>query len=141
VTKLSDLGGEFPRIDDRVISKPHNFAWWLVVDPTRPFTPGAGPGMSTVGFLDYRTGKSSSWWAGEQSHLQEPCFVPRRPDAPEGDGYVVLVVDNVVTNLSDLVILDAQAIAKGPVARVKLPFRLRAGLHGNWVDAKQLPAH
>ena len=140
VTKLSDMGGEFPRIDDRHISKEHRYAWWLVIDLTRPFTPAAGPGMNTIGYLDYRTGKQSAWWAGEQSHLQEPCFVPRTPDAPEGDGYIVVVVDNVVSNLSDLVMLDAQDIAKGPLARIKLPFRLRAGLHGTWVDVSQLPS-
>jgi len=49
------------------------------------------------------------------------------------------VVDNVATNLSQLVILDAQAIDKGPIARVKLPFKLRAGLHGNWYDRSALP--
>ena len=138
VKKLSDMGGEFPRIDDRYVSKEHRYAWWLVVDPTKPFTPEAGPGMANLGYMDYKTGKQSVWWAGAQSHLQEPCFVPRTPTSPEGDGYIVFVVDNVVKNLSDLVFLDAQAIEKGPVARVKLPFRLRAGLHGNWVDAAQL---
>ena len=71
--------------------------------------------------------------------MQEPCFVPRTPTSPEGDGYIVVVVDNVVTNLSQLVILDAQSIDKGPIARVKLPFRLRAGLHGNWFDRSALP--
>lgn len=139
VTRLSALGGEFPRIDDRFISKRHNYAWWLVVDTAKPFTPAAGPGMSTLGFMDYASGRQVTWWGGERAHLQEPCFVPRSPDAPEGDGYIVLLVDDVVANLSDLVILDAQAIDKGPVARVKLPFRLRAGLHGNWVDRSQLP--
>jgi carotenoid cleavage dioxygenase len=90
--------------------------------------------------MDLQSGAQSVWWAGEQYHLQEPCFVPRTKDAPEGDGYIIVLADNVVTNYSELVILDAQAVEKGPVARVKLPFRLRAGLHGNWVDATQLPA-
>ena len=43
------------------------------------------------------------------------------------------------TWLGQLVILDAQAIDKGPIARVKVPFRLRAGLHGNWFDRSALP--
>ncbi|MEA3135705.1 MAG: hypothetical protein QOG17_3551, partial [Gammaproteobacteria bacterium] len=66
---------------------------------------------------------------------QEPCFIPRTRKAAEGDGYLVAVLDNVVTNYSDLAIFDAQHVAEGPFARVKLPFRLRAALHGNWADA------
>ncbi|MCC6630972.1 MAG: carotenoid oxygenase family protein [Gammaproteobacteria bacterium] len=139
VKKLSDMGGEFPRIDDRYISREHRYAWWLVIDLAKPFTEDVGRGMNALGYMDYRTGRQTSWWAGQQYHMQEPCFVPRSPGAPEGDGYIVVVVDNVVTNLSQLVILDAQAIDKGPIARVKLPFRLRAGLHGNWFDRSALP--
>ena len=108
--------------------------------------PFEGPGgrasgliMNRIGHIDFAGGRQSSWWAGPQSIIQEPCFVPRRPDAPEGDGYIIAVVDNVVTNYSDLVILDAQDIEEGPVARLKLPVRLRSGLHGNWADAGKLP--
>jgi len=50
------------------------------------------------------------------------------------------VVDNLVTNYSDLVILEAQHVESGPIGRLKLPFRLRSGLHGNWADASKLPA-
>jgi carotenoid cleavage dioxygenase len=137
--RMSEMGGEFPRIDDRFATKDHRYAWWLVSDPTKPFTPGQTPGFASIGYLDYRTGKQAVWWAGAQWHLQEPCFVPRSADAPEGDGYIIGLADNLVTNLSELVVLEAQDLAKGPIARVKLPLRLRAGLHGNWVDAKQLP--
>jgi hypothetical protein len=33
---------------------------------------------------------------------------------------------------------DALRIAEGPVATVKLPLRLRTGLHGNWHTAGDL---
>jgi carotenoid cleavage dioxygenase-like enzyme len=26
-------------------------------------------------------------------------------------------------------------IAKGPIAAIKIPFRMRFGLHGNWAEA------
>ncbi|MEY4762402.1 MAG: hypothetical protein RLZZ200_2258 [Pseudomonadota bacterium] len=139
-TVWSKMGGEFPRIDDRVQTLKHRHAWWLVSDPTRPFTKECGPGFANIGYRDMETGKEQVWWAGAQYHLQEPCFVPRTKDAPEGDGYIIVLADNVVTNVTELVILEAQAVEMGPIARVKLPFRLRAGLHGNWVDATQLPA-
>lgn len=41
--------------------------------------------------------------------------------------------------LTDIVILDTTAIANGPVAIIELPFRLRSGIHGSWVEHKDLP--
>ena len=69
-----------------------------------------------------------------------PCRIldTRNTAAGEGDGDVIALVDNLVTNYSDLVILDAQRIEEGPLARAKLPVRLRSGLHGNWADEAQL---
>jgi carotenoid cleavage dioxygenase len=52
----------------------------------------------------------------------------------------VAVLDNLVTNYSDLAIFDARRIAEGPCAFAKLPFRLRPALHGNWADAARLRA-
>lgn len=41
--------------------------------------------------------------------------------------------------LTEIVILDTAKMAAGPVAIIELPFRLRAGVHGSWVMAKDLP--
>lgn len=139
---LTDMMGEFPRIDDRYATQPHSYGWLLVMDPSLPFNaPGArasGLRLNKLGYMDFRTGRQSTWHCGPDSLIQEPCFVPRTPDAPEGDGYLFALVDDVVRNYSDLVILDAQRIEEGPLARVKLPFRLRQGLHGNWADERKL---
>jgi len=139
---LTDMMGEFPRIDDRYATQPHSYGWLLVMDPSLPFNgPGArasGLRLNKLGYMDLRTGRQSTWHCGPDSLIQEPCFVPRTPNAPEGDGYLIALVDDVVHNYSDLVILDAQHIEDGPLARVKLPFRLRQGLHGNWADERAL---
>lgn len=144
IERLTDMIGEFPRIDDRFATRRHGHGWLLVMDPTMPFE---GPGgrasgfiMNRLGHLDFTTGAQTSWWAGPQTILQEPCFVPRGPDAPEGDGYIVALADNLVTNYSDLLIFEARRIDAGPIARAKLPFRLRSGLHGNWADRQSLLA-
>jgi carotenoid cleavage dioxygenase-like enzyme len=57
-----------------------------------------------------------------------------------GDGYVIALIDNHVTNYSDLAIFDAQHVDEGPIARAKLPLRIRQGLHGNWADESKLAA-
>jgi len=142
--QLTQLFGEFPRIDDRYAAQPYRHGWLLVSDLAKPFE---GPGgrasgliMNTITHIDVTTRQQSSWWAGPQSIAQETCFIPRAMNAPEGDGYLVALIDNLVTNYSDLAIFDAQRVAEGPIARAKLPFRLRPGLHGNWADRSQLPA-
>src|SRR5690606_15685786 len=119
--RLTDMVGEFPRIDDRYATQPHAYGWLLVTDRTMPFNgPGAratGLLMNRIALIDFRTGRQSSWFCGPDSLIQEPCFVPRTPTSPEGDGYVFAVVDDVVSNYSALVVLDAQALEEGPLAR------------------------
>lgn len=143
VEKLTELMGEFPRIDDRYATRNHRYGWLLVMDPSLPFNgPGArasGLRMNHLGFMDLHTGRQSTWFCGPDCLIQEPCFVPRSKQSPEGDGYVVALIDNVVLNYSELGVFDAQAIENGPIGRAKLPFRLRQGLHGNWTDASDLP--
>lgn len=41
--------------------------------------------------------------------------------------------------LTSIIILDAMSLASGPVAIIELPFRLRNGIHGSWVDGRDLP--
>jgi carotenoid cleavage dioxygenase len=69
--------------------------------------------------------------------VQEPVFVPRSKTAAEGDGFVIVLVSNLGTMSSELQILDTREFGKA-AAIVYLPLRLRAGLHGNWVDAEEL---
>jgi len=142
-TRLMDSPDEFPRIDDRYATFAYRHGWALVLDDTKPYE---GPGgafyalTNTLAHKDLSTGAEKKWWAGPQCAIQEPCFIPRHADAPEGDGYVIALVDNHVTNYSDLAIFDAQHIDEGPIARAKLPVRIRQGLHGNWADEKLLQA-
>jgi len=48
---------------------------------------------------------------------------------------VVQVCNRLEEHLSELLIFDALKIAAGPIACIKIPFRLRFGLHGNWAEA------
>jgi len=45
------------------------------------------------------------------------------------------IVNRRAEHRSDLVILDAQHMDEGPIATVKIPVRLKYGIHGNWVPA------
>nr|Q53353.1 RecName: Full=Lignostilbene-alpha,beta-dioxygenase isozyme I; Short=LSD-I [Sphingomonas paucimobilis]AAC60447.2 lignostilbene-alpha,beta-dioxygenase [Sphingomonas paucimobilis] len=139
--RLFDRPDEFPRIDERYATRAYRHGWMLILDTEKPYEAPGGAFYAltnTLGHIDLATGKSSSWWAGPRCAIQEPCFIPRSPDAPEGDGYVIALVDDHVANYSDLAIFDAQHVDQGPIARAKLPVRIRQGLHGNWADASRL---
>jgi carotenoid cleavage dioxygenase-like enzyme len=81
------------------------------------------------------SGQATTWFAGDTSSTQEPVFAPRSAKAAEGEGYLLAVINRRAEHRSDLVILDAQQVAAGPVATIKLPLRLKYGIHGNWVPA------
>ena len=142
VTKIGNAPGEFPRIDDRMAGKPYTHGWMITYDLAKPYNGPPGPFAGVISCLTHfnlATGKEESWWCGPDGSLQEPCFVPRHKDSAEGDGYIIALVDNLITNYSDLVVLDALRLSEGPIARAKLPIRIRSGLHGNWADASKLP--
>ncbi|MHA6623535.1 carotenoid oxygenase family protein [Pseudonocardia sp. DLS-67] len=128
---------EYPRIDDRFQMQPYRHGFLLYTDPTHAAertTRRSGQAFNTVGRFDMERGELvDSWHAGPRSAPMEPQFVPRGPDAPEGDGWLVLVVSRYAESRSDLVVLDAQDLAAGPVAVAKLTFRARAAFHGCWV--------
>jgi carotenoid cleavage dioxygenase len=129
--RLTDFVGEFPRMDERYATEPYRHGWLLGM--------AAGPGSrATLGHVDAATGKAKSWQAGENRALQEPCFIPRSANAPEGEGYIVQLQQHLDDGLSDLLLFDAQRVDEGPFATVHIPMRMRFGLHGNWVHGSQL---
>ncbi len=117
----------------------------------RPLTNGASGGMPKIddrfamqryryGFSTTRTGlvRYDTETGGRQEHetqgqAQEPVFVPRRPDAPEGDGFLLAVVTRP-DNRADLLILDAMDLEAEPLATVRLPFSQAWLFHGSWRD-------
>jgi carotenoid cleavage dioxygenase len=137
---LSDLVGEFPRIDDRFAGLRNRYGWQLVQDPTKPVElPGVrsatGMMMNTLARIDLETGAKDTYWVGPVSSLQEPAFIPRPGSDEEGDGYLVVIENRLAEMASRLLLFDAMSLAGGPIATIALPFRIRPGLHGNWAPA------
>jgi all-trans-8'-apo-beta-carotenal 15,15'-oxygenase len=72
------------------------------------------------------------WDAGPRRYVCEPLFVPKPNSSAEDEGWILAILHNAETNKGELVILDAQAIADGPLATIRLPHHLAAGLHGSF---------
>jgi all-trans-8'-apo-beta-carotenal 15,15'-oxygenase len=75
---------------------------------------------------------NQQWDAGTRRLVNEPLFVPKPNATAEDEGWVLATMHNAASGKGELVILDAQHIAEGPVATVRLPHHLPAGLHGSF---------
>jgi len=127
--QLSDVPMEFPRVDERVVGRPHRWGYAGEVAPEET-------GNEFVGRLvriDARTGDVELVDPGDGRRAGEWVMVPRSVDAAEDDGWLMALVQNESTGLGELVVLDASAPGEGPVAVVELPNRIPVGFHGNWV--------
>ncbi len=131
----------FTRIDDRFVTRPHRYIWVQYADSDRPFNgvlpddPRLRP-VNCYGRFDVVEGRELAWFAGPDCVLQEPVFVPRSPDAAEGDGFLLGTAHNLTEMRSELVILDAVAMTE--LARVILPFRNAYQIHGAWASPREL---
>ncbi|MGH8315823.1 MAG: carotenoid oxygenase family protein, partial [Steroidobacterales bacterium] len=134
--------GVLPRQDDRYLTVPYRYGYMPTMDLARPLDERLAKSpmrpLNCYTRFDQTTRKTSSYFVGPVSGLQECCFVPRRAGAPEGDGYLVGMASRLLEGRSDLVMLDASDLEAGPIATVKLPFRTFGQIHGWWVSGEHL---
>ena len=128
--RLDDRPAEFPRVDERVVGRPHRYGWAASLTMSDD---GLGFDGSAVVKYDLERGTSERHELGTGCSTGEAVFIPSAPEAPEDDGWVMSLVYDATTDRSDLVILAATDITGEPVATVHLPQRVPYGFHGNWV--------
>jgi carotenoid cleavage dioxygenase len=126
---LDDLNAEMPRFDDRRTFLPYRHGWYLAN------TAGKDSPFNCIAHIDLETGQRQVLTLDPGDAADEPVFVPASPTAPEGDGYVLALVYRAATNTSELLILHARDVTAEPAAVLKLPRRVPAGFHGNFVPA------
>ena len=120
--------GEMPRTDDRYQGRPYRNGFMIM---------GRGPdGSSSIGRVDLDSGAVDYWAHGAKISVHEPQFVPRHAGSPEGDGWLLVILNRLDQGHSELAIFDAQHVAAGPVARLHVPVRVRATFHGCWVSTE-----
>lgn len=124
---LDDMPCEFPRTDDRFMTRDYRHAY-AVGSRDRE----AAGGFNELVHYDRRTGERKIYCASGKL-LGEPVVAPRKGSQEEADGYILVLAFDQATSLSELLILDAQSIDAGPLAVAKLPLRIPSGFHGFWV--------
>jgi carotenoid cleavage dioxygenase len=115
--RLSNIDGEFPRIDERFAGQRHQHGFFTTFD--------------AICHRDEADAREVLYRLPAGDTASEPVFVPR--GAGEADGWLLAVLFRQETLCSELAIFKALDIAAGPVARALLPCRVPAGFHGNWL--------
>jgi carotenoid cleavage dioxygenase-like enzyme len=131
--------GDFPRIATHDHMKDYSVGYYERFDPELgpPLIAGpVGAGFNTLSRLEVKSGKTKSWHPKQPATIQEEVHIPSK--TPGHEGYLALVIDLHDSGLSDMVILEAANVDKGPIATIKMPLRLRNQVHGNWVSAEEL---
>lgn len=141
---INESNSPLARMDDRYCGQPYQYGYVGNSDAGYDWdeaATGMAPGRATNCYVrfDIHTRATSIFNVGPVSGLQEVCFVPRSDTAPEGEGYLFGIASNYQDMVSELVIADAMRMEEGPIARVRLPFRLRGGTHGSWMPSSQMP--
>jgi carotenoid cleavage dioxygenase len=136
-TLLPDIHTGLPRFDERFTARDYRIGFSSEAAPRAERGSGiggAGPGGSSqLTRWDVDSKEIVRGEVGEGRSLSEVVFAPRSRNAAEGDGYLLAVANVPATMNSELVIMDAQRLEDGVLARVVLPFRAHGQVHGNWV--------
>lgn len=123
-TRIDDRGQEFPRVDERLVGRRHRYGY-------APAIGDAAKGQGTLLKHDFITGSTHTREFGADKALGEFVFHPTSSKAAEDDGVLMGYLYDRITDRSELAIVDAQTLQD--LARIKVPHRVPAGFHGNWI--------
>ena len=137
--RLDDRYQEYPRVDDRMVGRPHRYGYTAAIAEQRRATVQPGGDFADETFAnslikhDLATGTAQVHEFGPRAAAGEAVFAAAGPHAAEDDGYVMAFVHDPDRGATDLVILGAQDFTGEPVARVHLPVLVPLGFHGSWI--------
>jgi carotenoid cleavage dioxygenase len=141
--------GDLPRLADADQGRPYSHAWYLSMNPQGgPPMPGGPVGANFNALLRIEVGNGRLELMGVPpgAAISEPVHVPS--NEPGHDGWLLSVID--MPNhpdpsqqvpgdyTSELWIVHAGEVAKGPVAKVRTGLPLRSQVHGTWVSRDKL---
>ena len=126
--QLEDRSIEFPRVRPDLVSKSNQFGYALASSNSKK------PDFKEIVKYDFVNDSSEVYEYGSGNFGAEPVFVPSEGANDEDEGYLLSLVYDQETDKSDLIILNAQEVSSGPLAKVHLPQRVPFGFHGDWIN-------
>lgn len=129
--QLSDRPCELPKVDERFYGKGYRWGYQIGGVNKR-----SGMSMNSLVVTDMKTLSDAEYVirTDQPAAVLEATFAPRTPDAPEGDGYLIVPVSWWAEKRGEFQIFDTHDITQGPVCRIDLPFALGWTPHGHWKD-------
>jgi len=148
--------GDLPRLADADQGRMYNRAWYLSMNPQAKGPPmlggPVGANFNALLRIEPGNGRLTMLEVPPGAAISEPAHVPS--NEPGHGGWLLSVVD--VPNgppgqgaphdyATELWIVAADQVEKGPVAKVKTGLAMRSQVHGTWVaraklEASKLPA-
>ena len=130
--------GDMPRIRDADQGRPYRAGWYLSINPQGgpPLVGGPVGAAFNLLFRVEPGGRLDAMGLPPPHATHEPIHVPSHD--PNHEGWLVAVIDHQVGEddyRSQLWVIDAGNVGAGPVAKVTVPVRLHAQVHGWWVPA------
>jgi carotenoid cleavage dioxygenase-like enzyme len=141
--------GDLPRLADADQGRAYSHAWYLSMNPQGgpPMLGGpVGINFNCLLRIEVGNGRIEALGVPPGAAISEPAHIPSSETGH--DGWLVMVVD--IPNhpdpgqqvpgdySSELWVVDAGDLAKGPVAKVKTGLALRSQVHGAWVSRERL---
>lgn len=120
----SGIHGEFPQTDRRRQGLARDL---VVIANDRE--------VSTLGLMNWRTGRSDSFSFGAGQMVQEHLFVPKRANGGERESWLVGVTLNANERATEMHVFDAARISDGPVVAWRSRYAAPLGFHGTWRNA------
>lgn len=121
----AEFGYNFPRIDERHFGQPysHVFACGGMVTVENNILLES---TAVIAFCQ-KSRCRTCYYPGAHYQVAEPIVITTATNS-----YLMTLCYNQLTQKSELLILNAHAIAQGPLATVYLPHAIPCGFHGNW---------
>jgi len=128
---IDDRVCEFGRINDAYLGRRARYCYVGLRSPLKGDTPQAGA-FEAIARYDLTTGQKSVHQFPAGMTVCEPVFVADPQGRQEDDGFIFTFVHDAASSAGSFVILDARDLAAAPLAVIRLPRRVPAGLHGSW---------
>ncbi len=137
--------GDMPRVRDVDQGRAYQVAWYSAIDPQ--VGPPLPTGPTAAGFnclfrIEPGNGHLEQMTLEPGMCMNETVHVPSA--RPDHEGWLLMVVDRATGDVvageyeSELWIINAGQIAKGPVCRVQIPLKQKGQIHGWWVPKAEL---
>jgi carotenoid cleavage dioxygenase len=121
-----------PTGDPRTLIDGRRWLWTLALDEEA--APGSlGPRAGGLLRHDLRSGARERVRLGADLRVGEMILVPAHPRAAEDEGWLLGFCWEGEPSRAGLLVLDARAPDRGPVARLRIPGAVPPGAHGCWM--------